>query len=481
MTGQLKSSARYPAYPWAEARLYRPFVIASLLIGAGAGFPLGAVALVAFSLGTSIGSLTTPLLQVHGALQLLGWAGCFVMGISFHVVPRFRGGASIAFPWPQRSILVLLLGGLALRAIAQPWPALPMRTAALLASGMAICAALACFAVITAQVLRGGTRQRRSVEHWLWLGAGGAVITGAVHLIVMIELARSGDVVASPRWNAAFHAAALYTFILPFAFGVSSRAIAGFLGLRARYERLDRLAWGLLCFGAPMLAVASAAEATPWMLTARLLVAGACVTFIGSARLFERPESRLTAGGYPRHERYVRAAYAWLLIHATLSLVDVLRVVVSGDRAADPMHLLTLGFISMLIIGFAVRVLPLFEGRSLSPRDWRALDAAFWLLCVATLGRLIVAMPVVTRAVPSLILGASALAGLSGVLLAAGVLLTMLLSGHAVPPRRDPESEVTTVACGATGNEIKIPTVDSARGAGAPRLGTFVPSCVTLE
>lgn len=437
MTGQLESSARYPAYPWAEARLYRPFVIASLLMGAGAGFPLGAVALVAFSLGTSIGSLTTPLLQVHGALQLLGWAGCFVMGISFHVVPRFRGGASIAFPWPQRSILALLLGGLALRAIAQPWPALPMRAAALFVSGVAICAALSCFAVITAQVLRGGTRQRRSVEHWLWLGAGGAVITGAVHLIVMIELAHSGDVVASPRWNAAFHTAALYTFILPFTFGVSSRAIAGFLGLRARYERLDRLAWGLLCLGAPMLVVATAAEATPRMLAARLLVAGACVTFIGSTRFFERPESRIAAGGYPRYGRYVRAAYAWLLIHAVLSVVDVLRAVMSGDRAADPMHLLTLGFISTLIIGFAARVLPLFEGRPLSPRDWRVLDAAFWLLCAATLGRLIVALPFVTPAAPPLILGASALTGQSGILLAAGVLLAILLSGgHVVPNER---------------------------------------------
>lgn len=433
MTAQLESSVRYPAYPWAEARLYRPFVIASLLMGAGAGFPLGAVALIAFSRGTSIGSLTAPLLQVHGALQLLGWAGCFVMGISFHVIPRFRGGASIAFPWPQRSILALLLGGLVLRAIAQPLPALPMRAAALVAAGVAICAALAGFAVITAQVLRGGTRQRRPVEHWLWLGAGGAVITGAVQLIVMIELARSGDVVVSPRWNAVFHAAALYAFILPFTFGVSSRAVAGFLGLRARYDRLDRLAWGMLCLGAPLLVVASAAEATTGILAARLLVAGACVTFTGSVRLFERPESRIAAGGYPHFGRYVRAAYAWLLMHAVLSAADVLHAIVIGGRASDFMHLLTVGFVSILIIGFAVRVLPLFEGRPLPPRDWRVLDAVFWLLCVATLGRLITALPFVAPVAPLLILGVLALAGLAGVLLAANVLLKMLLPGHAVP------------------------------------------------
>jgi hypothetical protein len=97
-------SGRYPATPWSEARLYRPFVLAAIACGLG-GFATGGLFLA--------GAVTAgDALDIHAALQLLGWCGLFVLGVAMHVVPRFQNNAPLAFPWPQRLSLVLIVGGL---------------------------------------------------------------------------------------------------------------------------------------------------------------------------------------------------------------------------------------------------------------------------------------------------------------------------------------------------------------------------------
>src|SRR5579875_1589122 len=74
-------------------KLVSPVLRASLLIGSGGGFLLAAVLTVTQALHLAIATWWSALVQAHGHLQLYGWAALFVIGVSFHFLPRLRGTA----------------------------------------------------------------------------------------------------------------------------------------------------------------------------------------------------------------------------------------------------------------------------------------------------------------------------------------------------------------------------------------------------
>jgi uncharacterized protein involved in response to NO len=90
--------AEQPQAPFARvASVFR----AALLLGAGGGFVLACVLTVTSMLGIALGSWWIALAQTHGDLQLFGWAGLFVVGVSLHFLPRLRGTPLVA-TWPIR-------------------------------------------------------------------------------------------------------------------------------------------------------------------------------------------------------------------------------------------------------------------------------------------------------------------------------------------------------------------------------------------
>lgn len=429
-TPPLTVAERYPRTPWAAARLYRSFVLAAIASG-GSGFLMGAALLIARATGGELTVFRLASIQVHGAVQLIGWCGLFTMGVATHVIPRFRGNNPIPFPWPQRATLTLVAGGLAVRAIAQPWSGMPGRSAILAGGGLSVAAGLFIFAATAGMALSRGQAARRPVEHWLWLGLAGAVTTGVAYLGLSVDLAQRDAALADARWNAAFHAVALYGFLVPFAFGVSGRAVAGLFGLRARHDHLDLVALPALLAGLALLLIEGAGAGTDGLAEAgRLLTAAALVIFTVGLRVLEPGAS---APVWPR--RYVTVAYVWLIVAA---LVLLLRSVeVAGGRFSGhgqpELHALGAGFLSNLIVGFGSRALPLFEHRAL--RGTVCLRPAFWMLQVSVASRVIGAFVTL----PGFALTAGAASGVVGFALGVAPLLDLLLrrrSATETPPHR---------------------------------------------
>src|SRR5262245_29413263 len=111
-------AVRSPAPPplWESYRLY---LKTSLLLALTAGFGIGLLAVLGRAGGPDLGRYWLPLIQAHGQVQLLGWVGLFIVGVAYHVVPRFRGVA----PVRRRVALAtyaLLLGAVLVRAVGQP-------------------------------------------------------------------------------------------------------------------------------------------------------------------------------------------------------------------------------------------------------------------------------------------------------------------------------------------------------------------------
>lgn len=390
-------------------------MLAAIVCGLG-GFPIGGLLLV--------GAIATDgAVEVHAALQLLGWCGLFVLGVAMHVVPRFHDNAPLVFPWPQRLSLGLIVGGLFGDAVARIGLARAGGELIAAISAIAVGAGMLTAAATLGPVLRYPTTSPRPVTHWLWLGTAGACLTATFYTAHGIAQAGGVPGPEAAHWRRAYQATALYLFILPFAFGISARAFAGLLAWRPRRHLLDRIAVALLGAGGITVAAGEVLGRRDVAGAGALGVACAILAFLAGVRALEPPDGQTGPAWF---RRLLRLAHLWLACAAVLvgwSALDALGFEVRGERATWPaLHALTVGYLSVLILLGAARLLPLFEGRAL--RFQVALPVAVFALTTSTVVRTLdafVALP------PAWV---NAAAGLGGVGYVAGVapLLTLLLS-----------------------------------------------------
>lgn len=384
---------QYRPTPWLTQRLYRPYVKWSLVVALTLGFTTGAGMLLMPALEVSVGMSWTTYTQAHGVAQIFGWSGLFLMGMAFHIVPRFRG-RSVKFPWPQRAVLVSLLLGIALRFIGQTAPSLAISDLLLVTSGVSLALSICLFVVIIGQALRGGTAPHGPPEAWLWMSLLWSVVAVGLHLVTVVQMASAYLPVAPLFLNRAFVHAALVGFIGNFIFGISIRSLPAVLALPPSRLKLGRLGFLAMNTGVLLTILGWLVAPAPWMLVSgALLELMGFAAFTAAIRLYShriRPRA-YALGAYQRYEWYVRSAYAWLLVAGTLrtwsTLADVWPIIgPPTDLAAPVLHVLALGFVTMMIMGMAARMLPAFEGAVLPLHG--LMDTAFVLLNVSVLLRL---------------------------------------------------------------------------------------------
>jgi hypothetical protein len=403
--------ARCADVPGPTDLLYRRFVATALIATLTLGATFGAYNLLCIQL--ALGPIPPPHNWAHAAFQVLGFVLMFVMGVGYHVVPRFWG-KPLALPAAARASFWLLLGGLLLRTYGQFGALLPMTTIAYRIGATGIFLSVLAFAgVLAATWLRARPRGERfhrfiCAGTAFWLLA--AVIAGGPQ-----------------EWHEAFYRAALFGGALFWIQGMLLRIGPGFLGLQPARGRWLELAFGLGLAGVPIAVAGYDIGA--------LLVAFDVVAFAVGARLLERrvhAEDRLLG-------RTMMFATAATLVFAGLTSLYVVmpnpqQLVWDGAR-----HAFALGFITLTIFAIAGRVLPIFGGTTLAWPRARAI------------GIVLIASAIVLREfevaaallhIPSLLVvsGVSGVVGAAGVGLAsASILATLRRRGDLQP------AKVTTI------------------------------------
>ena len=404
---------------WSE-RLYRPFVYEALGITLTLGFATGAGMLLLPVFRPPDGITWRTHTQAHSVAQAMGWAGLFVMGIAYHVVPRFRNTA-MPFVRPQYLSLVLVLAGVSFRFFGQSFHSWEYSDLLLQVSAVELIAGAVLFVGLTAWTLRQGNTDHGQVEWWVWTGLAWLVVSVLTHAWIVADMIDRDSPIASARLGEAIAHASLVGFIGNFVLGVSSRTLTGFMILRPQRPILGRLPFVTLNEGVAMYVSGTLAKSADlWMLVATALELIGFVAFILALRLAEpKVETRRNiTQTYMRREWFIKAAYAWLMLWAVLQVVEkgsvllgsgVLRAVV----AAPLLHVLGLGFVTMMILGLAGRMLPIFEGAFLPHQ--RLMDAAFIMLNLSVGLRL--TFGIVRTPASTAILGASGLLGLTALVL----------------------------------------------------------------
>ncbi len=172
---------------------YQLFVLTALVIAVFGGFLLAVLIPLSRAAGWGWEEHKPEVVQMHGQLQLLGFAGLFVIGMSMRLLPRFAA-LRLRFPGLGWGIWALLLAALLVRAFVLPWLGDTAHSWVLLLSEVAVLAASAgFFLVIAGSVLlqRGGRPE--AIGHFFVAGALILLLQGLAGVYVAVHQVRDGD------------------------------------------------------------------------------------------------------------------------------------------------------------------------------------------------------------------------------------------------------------------------------------------------
>ena len=351
------SSAPQPA----EERSYLWFMASALAVTLLAGLTLPFLIAAGYSGQAPWSGRLDNLVQAHGALQLQGWAGLVVAGMGLRMVPRLAGRR----PLPSvitGSILALMLGGLLLRTYGQTLSPTWMAGGFLDAGAWSTGAGMAAFAVATASTLV----IRRVMRSWA-LGAWAAAVWWLVWAALTVRAAAlsTAGVLPADASDAA-NWVGLLGAVGNIVWAVQSRSVPVFYGRRPP-GRL-RLAPPLVLFNLGLAAVVVAIAAGGD--SAGLYGPGLAATGLGMAWLAPvagsivgtanrlRPGSRAAAS-------FIVAANVWAVAAGLLMVAGAALGVASGQPPPVTLrdaayHAFALGTVTILIVGMAQLVTPVF-------------------------------------------------------------------------------------------------------------------------
>jgi uncharacterized protein involved in response to NO len=405
------------------------FIWTSLTTAIAGGFAFGAYLAVVIAYGFPAGQGFYALIQTHGHLQLVGWAGVFIMGISLHFIPRL---ASFPLPHPERVryILWLMVPGLLLRTVGgtvlasfEESPLFVPLSWLVGASGLLEAGAIVLYVSLLIGTMRGSDHVRRlpaigAVKPFFGMMAAGWILYACLNLFLLLHMALTGDVAVNSGWNEFAIHAFISLVLLPVAFALSVRLFPLYLALPAPDWPVYRIGCAYLLSvvlqlvpAAPPLAGFAPGIIRLIIALGTLLKGGVILWFVWQLDLLTRrrplgrharfldtgPDRPPTRPGLPdygefgRFERPVYAAYTWLVLGAFMELLSGAAILLgySIPIAADAIrHMYLLGFITHLIFGASVRMLPGFIRKKRVARA-ALVDATFWLGSAAAVCRVV--------------------------------------------------------------------------------------------
>ena len=422
-----KSQTSLKKMPHQESfRRVAPVLQIALLLGASAGFVLATMLTLSSAFAIPLGAWWTAVAQAHGHLQLYGWAGLFVLGVSLHFLPRLRGTplmASWLVPW----ILAAQVMALLLRALSQPLLAMSgngigIWRLLLLASGVLECLALGGVVLLLAlTACRGPALSKRpafsSILPFLAMAFCALALASIVNLFNVVQAAFSAGLIES-RGDDLNVLLGLFGFLVPMALAMSARSLPMYAGLEAFPGRVLWPCSAIYLVGLLLAATGTLVDTQEGAWSGRVsglgfaLLGGVVLAFIGVFLRMMRTRGRLpdrvtqlasapeaAARSYQRQiarERntygpfvaLVTSSYLWAFLGSLLLVIYGVALLsgVTPPFTLDAIrHSFAIGFIALLICGIAPRMIPGFSGQQIASAG--LVSATFWLGNAAALLR----------------------------------------------------------------------------------------------
>lgn len=398
-----------------QRHVHEPFVLAAIAIALTAGFGYAAIIIAVYAFRLPMGTWWLAMVQAHGHAQLFGWVGLFIIGVGLFFLPRLRGTIPTRIeraPWSLRCLVT----GIVLRAVGQPIIPLGSPFDALgrfgtMVSGVFEIIGGGLFITIIFASFRRARPITKSapivpVQPYLALSLSSLIIATGFNAFLSI----SSPILFPFDSNRLLTYLMIFGFIIPMTIIFAVRNLPLYMRLAA--PPIDRL-WPIFVVytGGTILRLI---EQQFLLSVGKILQGGALLFFVWELDvLLRRKASWTTArtpppagyvetrpptrkrypdyGEFGRFELLIFSAFGWLVFACAITLIDGVATILGSPALFNPdieRHTITIGFITLLIFGMAVRMLPGFSGkrRIASPR---LVTSTFWLGNLAAITRVV--------------------------------------------------------------------------------------------
>lgn len=376
----------------ASARLartiYRRYFLAGIAVVLTAGATWGAWILWSIGFAESFTGVSVHAINAHGHAQIFGWMGLFIMGFGFQTIPRMWNST---LPAPRLAAIafLMLVVGLVARTTGMAMAESSSSAVPLAMSGGALeIVAIGLFAGIITTAFRRGTAPMTPSTAFILAGAGWFVaqtVWSVWHSWNTMTATTTEQLVwfiatyQAPLRDLQIHGLALFMIL-----GVSLHMLPKLFKMPEIEQRRAWWGFGLLItavIGEAALFIAyrwTGNHALAGMLMVPWLMLAAGVICVALPWKLWRP---MPTG--ERSEKFIRMAFGWLAFSLMMLLAMPLYQVLSGIPFSHAYfgavrHAITVGFVSMMIMGMAARVAAMHAG--VAPPERASLMGPFVLI-----------------------------------------------------------------------------------------------------
>lgn len=389
--------------------IYRRFFKAGVFVVLTPGALWGALLLLKIGFSHRFTAVSIHEVNAHGHAQIFGWVGLFVMGFAYQAFPRIKH-THLWRPDLANATFYMMVFGIFARAVGEPLFHLPMMRGLALSATVVEIAAIGLFIVILLQTFRLSGHPRESHDAYiiaslLFFLLQAVYDFGLLHAttsaVDRTELLRVVSTYQAPLRDLQIHGFALLMIL-----GVGIRMFPALFGF---HQPREKVVW--VCLVAIVAGIAM--ECAGFILMrgtghhgwAGLMYAGMLALAVASVWITFRWGLLARPAQPDRSTKFVRVGVAWLHVSMTLLVLlpVYLRVTlpgaetlsVTGREALDMgfshayygavRHAITVGFISLTIMGMAAKVVPTLCG--VEPARLPSLWLPFGLINVGCLMR----------------------------------------------------------------------------------------------
>ena len=380
-----EQASKHPMDELADT-IYRGFFKAAIVVILTAGAVWGAVLLLRIGFSGSFTTISIHDINAHGHAQIFGWVGLFVMGFAYQAFPRIKH-TNLWRPDLANMTFFLMVFGIFARAIGEPLFKTPMMREFAIAGGMAEIAAIALFIAIIVNTFRQSGKPYEGHDVFILLALAFFLIQACGDLALMYgttaAISREALLSLVATYQVPLRDVQIHGFAMFMILGVGIRMIPALFGFPSPSRRLVRTCLILLTvavvgevvFFILMRRTGDRAMAFGWVGSV-ILLAGATIAL--THRWVRRPRQ----GEWDRSSKFVRASMIWLglsmmmLVLLPVYMQWLLPAIGSASRSGQEAiamgfshayfgavrHAITVGFISLMILGMAAKIVPTLCG-----------------------------------------------------------------------------------------------------------------------
>jgi hypothetical protein len=360
-----------PAQPSVADAIYRRFFTAGIILILTAGATWGAWLLWRIGFAGDFTAISIHDVNAHGHAQIFGWVGLFIMGFAYQAFPRIWH-TDLHRPWLAVVAFGMMVVGLIVRTIGMTAAGQPWALSAAMFGGVLEIAAVLIFVWQILMTWRAGQGRLEPYVGFVVMALFWFIAMSFMcvwHMYMTMTAATRDQLLwyvatyQAPLRDLQIHGLAMFMIL-----GVSLRMLPPLFGLPQIGHRRAWWALGILTaavLGQMILFIAyrwtgmhalAGALMVPWL----MLVIGVVMIILPWKLWRPMPEG-------DRSAKFIRAAYAWLMISLVMLLLLPVYQSISGIAFSHAYygairHAITVGFISLMIMGFAAKVVPTLNG-----------------------------------------------------------------------------------------------------------------------